>query len=249
MIKSPAMLFAMLLVVTGFGQTVNVVRVIGSIPAPVRVPGPMPKFAFDTVLYRSVGSRGEALVSRTDRDGAARGDIALALPGVARIILNDAAVSPSGLVCMAATLVASDNRTTSEFAWADNTGRVQKLVETAPFAARSIAFADEGTLWAMGREYETDRKDKAEYAILRQYDVRGQLVQSVLPRSSFADKVAPHQVSTLVAGQGRVGLLTPSEWVELSSSTGQVLGRWRFRERPKEDLITGVAIGIWGSLG
>jgi hypothetical protein len=178
-----------------------------------------------------------------DTAGGPLREVPVTVSSVARTKLNDVAVSPSGVVCVTTTLVSADNRTTSAIFWIDKAGNIDKIVETAPFAASALAFADDGTLWAMGREYDADKRDKADCDVLRQYDPMGRLMRSALPKSSLSGRLSLG--ATLVAGQGRVGVLTQSEWVELSSS-GAVLGRWPIRTLARKEQITGVAMGSSG---
>lgn len=105
-----------------------------------------------------------------------------------------------------------------------------RVVRTSPFAAYRICFDKEGTLWALGRDLRANTaQGDSPHNVLRQYDRGGRLIRQVLPSDSFpAGPQHPALKGLLAVAGDRVAIYstTRGEWIEISTASGKVLGRW-----------------------
>jgi hypothetical protein len=200
------------------------------------------KFENGVVVTRHNGT---AKISRWSESGAPLPVIDSSIAGVSKLVTNDVAVSTTGAVGVAATAASAENRLTSVLIWISPEGKILKVVEVPTFGIRKITFASDGTLWAVGREYDSNWNDVADYPVIRQYDQASRLIKSVLPRSTFVNSgLAPHMDCHVISSGDRIGFLSMSkhEWIEISLD-GNILGRWTIPALSKGQALTSVAFG------
>ena len=188
-----------------------------------------------------------AIVRSYDRTGRALMEVPLSIPDGAGIRVRDTAALPDGTIAVKASATADRGRAVGVIFWISPQGKVMRIVRTAQFGARRVAFAADGTLWAAGRVYDYAYNSLPEYDVLRQYDAQGRLVRTVLPRSTFAAGLRePSSDSFLLTAKDRIGFfsLTSNQYVELSLS-GDVLGNWKVAP-PADVDIAGAALTASG---
>lgn len=109
----------------------------------------------------------EPLVSVFDASGTNVLSSRIAVPETSRNEVSDVTISESGLVAVAGAL-----QSAAYIAFLDAAGSMRLLLPTSPFAAYRDCFADDGTLWALGRQ-------RAVYAsVVAQQTVAGRAVEN-----------------------------------------------------------------------
>ena len=154
----------------------------------------------------------------------------VSLPDAVENGLIDAAVSPQGEVAVTGAASWANGRATAYFMFISKAGKMLQLVRTSPFSARRICFSADGTLWALGYELDDGGMEQASYNLLKHYGRDGVLIKSALPRNSFSlpGHSNPISQSFLATSGDLVGVYSNStkEWIEVSSTTGDVVRRW-----------------------
>jgi WD40 repeat protein len=179
-----------------------------------------------------------------DRAGALVATGKLTLPGAVKVMVRDVAVAPGGDFVMTATAQDGSGRTASVIAWMDHGGSLLRVVRTSPFAPFQICFANDGTLWAVGRVHDDSFNDVPGHDIIRLYDPEGRMLKSLLPSDSFTPvRWHPAHDSFLVSGKDRMGFysINAAEWVEMSLS-GELLGRWKTAPLPEGTTLVGAGL-------
>ena len=175
-----------------------------------------------------------------DRSGQMVLNKRIEIPGSGEILIRDTAASLDGRFA-----ISGSNAATGQFIVSLTlSGAIAWIVKSTDFGAQRIAFAPDGTLWAFGHAFGPSIRQPEgvpDYATLRQYDSAGNLVKSVLPKSTFAKQ--PDLGAFMVTTRDKIGIYSDwaTEWVELSLS-GEVLGRWKGVEVPDGDFATGAAL-------
>jgi len=112
-------------------------------------------------------------------------------------------------------------------------------------ASEQVAIDREGAIWVLGVDHDAVEKHQ-DYNIVRKYSPEGQLLASVLPRSSFATEFEPAVWTGGKLGPNflfshRVGVSVyfsqTHEWVELSGS-GSVASRLRLQMPVKPGFLS-----------
>jgi hypothetical protein len=205
---------------------------------------PIPKFKNGyLVAYNADRTKFFAL----DRNGVRVAETDLTALNLGRTSINDVAASAGGFA-IAATIQQGD-KLASAILLTTSSGQVRRVITTAPFAARRIIYASDGSLWASGRVHQPDFEDEGEYTILRRYDSDGVLSGSFLQKSSlFRGKGSPSEDSYLVTNGNTIGFLsiTAGEWVALGLD-GTEIERAHIALRP-EQRVTGAAMDTSGKL-
>ena len=207
---------------------------------------PIPRFRNKFVVGYD---RGHTRLRMWDAAGNAVLEKELNLPGAAKVAISDIAVSSEGTIAVSASAYSASGQGSAVIAWLNPRGELIRVVVTNPFAARRVAFAPDGTLWAFGRVFDENLRDAAHYSLLQRYDSDGRWIKSALPRSSFpTGGGAPYTNCFLTVTGDRIAVVsvTASEWVELSLE-GEVLGRWPWKLDP-DVIFTGVALTPNGML-
>jgi hypothetical protein len=188
-----------------------------------------------------------------DRSGKQVLSAPVVIPDSVETGLTDATVSQQGEFAIAGGATDAHGRSTAFIAFVDAKGTMRRLVRTSPFTPRRICFARDGTLWAVGWELDENGREKAAYDVLRQYGTDGVLMKSALPCVSLASsnrRSSPVSQSYLAASGSTVGIYSVStdEWIEVASSTGAILGRWKGPNRGNDVRVRGAAVTGSGSV-
>jgi hypothetical protein len=188
---------------------------------------PIPKFENGFVI--SFDPR-PANVWLFDRQGNRVRELVLSVPSpyVSVVRISDAAASRDGRVAIAATATTDNGKAGTLIAWFDSSGNPQKIVRTAPFASHQVAFATDGTLWAVGNVYNEQRtSDVPVHDVVQHFDVDGRVLGTLLPNISFNTRGYPASGAFLRTANGKMAIyfVRTKEWVEIANS-GELLGRW-----------------------
>jgi hypothetical protein len=191
---------------------------------------PGPKFDRGTILARRVDS---PEVFAWDRSGKLLVHTTVQIPNASEININDVAINPSGGFLVAGTARNLESQGAAFIAWLSQTGVVERVVRTSPFAALKICACSDGSIWAAGRELAPDHLNRMIYVpnhgILRRFDSGGRLTHSAVPRETFPSANHPVEVrSRLACADEKIGFFSPqvNEWIEISLE-GTILGRWK----------------------
>lgn len=106
-------------------------------------------------------------------------------------------------------------------------GRPQVTVPLKNVWPHQIVFADDGTLWASVREFDSGPVELKDYDLLRHYSSNGKLLGSSLPRSALGT-TGPNFGANLSASHDTIGAYfnKAGVWAEVSYN-GSVKGCWR----------------------
>jgi hypothetical protein len=179
----------------------------------------------------------QSVVWSSDATGRVVTSAHLALPEAGRFLIKEVAAKADGTLVVATSAYSVNGQGASLLIWISPSGAVLRTVRTSPFAAFTVAFAGDGTLWALGRALP-------EHDMIRRYNSNGKLIQSLLPKSTFhSDASLLYRECRLAPFGDRVGLYSgrTREWIELSLS-GEVLERRVVAEVPETLWVTGVAV-------
>lgn len=161
--------------------------------------------------------------------------------GTQAITLIDAAASPSGAVFAATGHTTATNGASSSFIAFFGPGRTQLLVQLPNSGIYKVAFAGDGTLWVLARQFDSAFQELGDYNALRHYNTDGKFLGAAIPRSGFAGTLSatspPMSHPSLTISPDTVGVyLDKAEtWVELAYD-GSVKGQWSV---PKNALTPG----------
>jgi len=190
-------------------------------------------------------------VSSFDDSGQPVVQLKLTLPEVYRFRPSDAAVAGDGTIAVTGSAY-SDGRLVSVIVWVGRDGKIARVIRTSPFAVFHVEFAGDGSLWTVGRVIDANFKEVPGHDTVRQYDKEGKLTRSLVSLDTFQPRPRnrhPAMGSLLVAGEDRIGFLSPAarEYIEISLS-GAVLGRWRMPALMDNQDLLNAMIGRDGSL-
>ncbi len=176
-------------------------------------------------------------------DGKQRDAMRVSSPELNNIYIRDVAVSRSGALVVALSAMDRQGRAASFLGWFDEGGKLVRYVRTAPFSARSVVFAEDGSLWAGGWMLDEARNEVPDYDVLRHYSNDGQLLKTAAPRRLFAVKRTPLYDGMLVAGDnGHIWIVSQTARTALEfSQDGTLAGRWEL-PTPAEAVMTGAAV-------
>lgn len=204
---------------------------------------PVPRYHFGHVVSRELLS---IKASRIDATGKSIETKDVVLPEASAAQAVDAAVAPDGAIAIAASVTNRSGQVQPVIVWFSPAGDPVRVVSTENYATRRLSFSADGSLWTVGRKYDSLLRDVPEYDLLRQYDSSGKLIRSALPRASFSVQrdISPASDAFLVISGDRVGIFSVAagQWVKLSGLTGAVLETGPVPSLPGA-LIIGVAMG------
>jgi hypothetical protein len=168
-----------------------------------------------------------------DKSGKLVLDTVILPPGAARVMIHDVSISPKGTYAVAASAISEKGAPIAFLALLDASGKIDKLVQTASTGLFRVSFADDGTLWALVREFDGQFEELPNYDMLRHYDENGRLLNTALPRKHFKHRGFPAPLGELTVSQDRIGVYADAVkvWVELSPA-GEILGHWRLPSQP-----------------
>lgn len=197
-------------------QTVFVEHAFGGQPIPKWENGFLIVRDFDALTVHLFG-----------RDGRKLWTAAIEIPQAHRASLRAMAAWPDGSVAVSGGALDDSGAAAGFIAWLTPGGATRKIVRTARFVAWHLSVANDGTLWALGREAVAPQSTTdAPHDILRRYSRDGQFVKSALPRTSFASRAHPasgHTHLATVAGVVGIYCGPTGEWIEVSSTSGVLL--------------------------
>ena len=221
--------------VAGFAQEMSVDYEFGSRPVPKWENGFL-------IAYRTV--KEPSAVFLFNRSGQIALQTKIEIPNYGEIKIFDVTASSDGKVAIAA----SGTGVGPFVAWLGSTGAIERVINTKDFPIIRVRFAPDGTLWGMGHflDHSIRRpEDIPDHTVLHHYSRDGQLLHSVLPRSSFGGPTwqSPDELALLAISTDRVGVYirTTNEWVEVSFS-GDILGCWKGVEFPGHFDVIGVGL-------
>ncbi|HVO96884.1 MAG TPA: hypothetical protein VMT15_02410 [Bryobacteraceae bacterium] len=146
--------------------------------------------------------------------------------GTYSLDITSAAAAPRGTIFAASgSAYASTGEATGFLAFFGGGGPV-KLVQLPYTGLFRVAFADDGTLWAIVREVSTFTA-LPEYNTLRHYDSTGKMLGSLLPASAFPGLPRAMLMPSLSASSETIGVYydLARVWIELGYD-GSTKGRW-----------------------
>jgi hypothetical protein len=203
---------------------------------------PLPRFQ-NGVLAGTDSTR--TRVTLWSADGRSLLDVPLNIPGAAKTIVADVAVSGTGEIAAGVSNISHLGQVGPAIAWLDARGAIQRVVAVPSFGIRRLVFAADGTLWALGREFDSNLRDVPDYSLLRHYDAQGRLLGSALPRSLFPQgQVDPANTSYLITDGDRliVVSITAARWADVSSTRRvKTISSWDTSTFPGEGFVTGIA--------
>jgi len=137
-----------------------------------------------------------------------------------------AAASGDGTFAVSGAAYASTGESTGFLAFFGK-GAPVKLIQLPTTALFRIAFADDGTVWAIAREVDSTLQDLPLYNTLRHYDTNGKLLGSTLPNTMFPGKGSAMYSPSLSIAAGTIGVYLDraKTWVELTLD-GSLKGTW-----------------------
>lgn len=186
------------------------------------------------------------VVQTFDDRGGRKHWITPAIPGAGWSRTRDAAVAPDGSIAIVGSAHSPQGATSAFLLLYDAAGKLTKAVRLRPFAPYTIRYAPDGTLWAVGREYDDNFVALPVHNMVRRYSSSGVLLGSYVSTSLFGDprKQHPARKAFLATAGTRVAVLFDGagEWVELDRE-GDIAGRWRLSLTPDAaTLISGISI-------
>lgn len=133
----------------------------------------------------SIGAVKEPIAS-FDRTGKWLFEDPIAFEGAVRTYVQDAAVTASGDVVVAASVVNADGASADLLAEVTRSG-VKRVIRTSPFYPLKVCSTAEGIVWAYGKELNDARSAelRTHYSMLREYSFDKGEIRSVLDRGSF----------------------------------------------------------------
>lgn len=194
-------------------------------------------------------------------DGRFLFPLPLQLPGAEISYASDIAPDSDGSFVVAAIGGAADMRHQqgAGLAMFDAHGIQTAFVDTGKFWPGHVAISPDHSIWVLGAQFGSDRKEEQVYDILHKYSRSGVLQGTFLPRSSFPPGLPPGAASIvggIMAAADRIVAVVMSgansslrEVVEFDSS-GKILGRMRF-DKMRYDLYAFTSTGAFyaGPLG
>jgi len=109
-------------------------------------------------------------------------------PGAQTVSIVSAAVAPDEAILVSGTAVKADGTRAGFIASTDRSGRVVNAIQTHPFFPANICAASDGTVWSFGDFESGPGVAPASGNMLRQFDFQRGLINSYLPRSTFAEE-------------------------------------------------------------
>jgi len=147
-----------------------------------------------------------------NHDGRQVFQAGFSIPGASNTAVDGFARGADGTLALCGRSYASDGRGAPFIAWIAADGNSQQVIRTAPYHARVIAVAPDGTLWTVGKELNADGSEKSgvnpEAGVVRHFDRSGKSLGAFIPRSSIPDPThLTNQQSLLAASADRAGWL------------------------------------------
>jgi hypothetical protein len=151
------------------------------------------------------------------------------IPDAARVMIRDVAASPLGGYAVVGTAVSPAGAAAALLVLLTPDGQINKIIRTSPVALKCIAYAPDGTLWAVAREYDQEFRELASHDMLRHYDASGALLGHAVSRQALSTGARePAHAPHIAIAADRVGFYADGAglWTEVSFG-GAILGQWR----------------------
>lgn len=142
------------------------------------------------------------ILSTYDERGALLTSVTFTIPGAHRMAVSAFCAGSDGTLAVSGWAENDEGVRTSFFATIPPSGP-QRIVQTTPYAATTIALAPDGTVWTSGSEYIDGREVTTDFHVVRHFDTSGKLLGSAIPRSTL--KRGFHAMGFMAAGSDRVG--------------------------------------------
>jgi hypothetical protein len=172
----------------------------------------------------------------------------LQLPGGHDPVFHDVDFDTDGNAAVAVSAQTATSGFINGILLLDPNGADVTFVDTGRYVPDRIAIAPDRTIWTLGwqRDAQTNRPDRQDYNIVRQFSTDGKELNAYLPRAAFPPGLEPGMQSpgvSIAVTSDRVGILANSghtsvqqEWVELDL-TGKVIGRARVEGALRETYL------------
>lgn len=195
---------------------------------------------------------GEPQVFVHRSDGSPLYKLTVPLTGAARVSVHAAAILDADGALVVSTHAWSDAaQPAAMLCFTDGAGRLLKTVRTNPFLAVRLKVAPDGSVWALGWDFEHGAGTSST-EILRHYSAAGELLGAFLPRGQFPRETHPSFNSgeagspQLAVTPDTVNLFLPGPrlWIQ-TDHQGRVLRRvpLAFSKQPDGTLQTAKLLG------
>ncbi|HEY3739956.1 MAG TPA: hypothetical protein VGL53_08925 [Bryobacteraceae bacterium] len=159
--------------------------------------------------------------------------------GTAAPHLAYASASPDGTVFAVCGTTLRANGNVDGFIYFFGPGRSPHMVQLPYTGPMRVAFADDGTLWVLLREFYLSTNELEKYDMLRHFDVNGKFLGSAIPNYTLppSAKYSAIYTPSLSISHDTIAVYfdRPHTWIELAYD-GTVKGQWQV---PETSLGTG----------
>jgi len=181
-----------------------------------------------------------------DRYGAVARQATIWLEGAASVIVEDAAVSPSGNLVVAGGALNKDGAVATFIAEIGSDDRISRIVRTTPFTPTSVCALEDGTVWAYGFDRDAHDMLVEDSPRLRQYSFEKGRLQAVLNTSTLPDAESDREAWRLAGAKyvGQVNFRCNSKTVVLyNGRTGDLIEYELQRNALKLSKVAAVPVG------
>ncbi len=165
-------------------------------------------------------------------DGQLRWQATVFPKGSLRGLIWNVAARATGDAVVASSFVDMTGRMAHSLCVVGEDGAVGDFIRTNPFSPREVCFGPGDSIWTLGRNIEAENEGR-DHDLFARYDTAGSLLNTLVPRSTFADGTHPTNWGGrgkgvfIRASADRIGayLGRAEEWLEFSPD-GSPQGRW-----------------------
>lgn len=142
-----------------------------------------------------------------DSDGRLTVSITLSIPQADWVLINRAAHGSGGSIAMCGLTKDAHEHSAGFLALAGAGGQIQTLIRTDPFIPASVVVAPDGSIWAVGTEFDSASQTlrASDKGVIRHFDGSGKPLADFLPQSSLNRRNILVGPNGLVANSSRVG--------------------------------------------
>src|ERR1043166_3523359 len=147
------------------------------------------------------GRRFPARVYGYDRIGQEVINVPITIQDAARVIIYDTAASTTKTVAVSgdagvSQIIAGVPAMRAFIAWISPQNQINRIIETYPYVAVSLAFATDDTLWAFGRQVDPGALHSGPHPMLRHNDQNGALLNEFLSSAALHYDIGTDRKST-----------------------------------------------------